>query len=157
MTDALEHRQGRERPDPVDILALTPALGTEPSEVDAGRIGALALREEGPEARPSVGQALVVAHEVAARYRSLLHVERRVGQPDLITVIIGIGTAADGSRVAVYRPVVGKQRVRIVRVVAEVVVGDGHGPVIRHVHRGGERLLVTCRDVRWGLVDLDRL
>src|SRR5215212_2892557 len=139
-------------------MLLTLAVGTDSPEEDAGGIHPLLPREEGREVRAFSGhvvrKALVVADEVSARLRGSLHIERGVGQPNLGAVPRALRAVALLRSVAVDHPVIRRQRVRIRRVVAEIVVGDRDGPVLRHVNCWRECLLVAGRDVSRRVVDL---
>ena len=113
---------------------VVPALRTDSPEENAGRIAGVGLREERRKVGAVVGEALVVAYEAAASYRGVRHVEQFLGQAGLVAVIRVIGAVAGGRRMAVHNLVIGWQGVRVGGVVAEVVVGDRNGSVVRHVH-----------------------
>src|SRR5215217_1726997 len=133
-------------------------LRTNPPEEDRGWIVGLGLREEwckvGALFAYVVRKAFVVADEVSAGDRGPLHVERGVGEPDLVTVLGALRAVARLRSMAVDHPVIRRQRGRIRRVVAEIVVGDRNGPVLRHVNCWRECLLVATRDVGRRVVDL---
>ena len=150
---------GAPAPGPAVAVIGAPSLGADPYGSSRlkywlASFGANAWPNNAVKSVAVVVQAHVVAEEVAACERCGPDVEA-VGESWVSSFHeAGVG-AVFGACVAMDRPVGGVERGRAGRVVAEVVVGHGHGAVVADVDGGRERLAVLAR-AGWGAVDLDR-